>query len=205
MVESQLRMEQIIAELDANITTEEHVNYMVTKSATVTTRTDNVYFSVRQGIRKPTPCQSPMHKSVLCTRYSTLDERRNFLNNNNMCFNCGREGHFVKDCTREGCRRWQGRKHNHVLCPHRMELGKHRNVPQNTSTMKTSTAPTMQKSAHAQQETHGGRARTTGRITQAHPIQIYAKNTETQDQEKSTWGRRPHSTSKHFNFSSTPG
>ncbi|KIH44359.1 zinc knuckle [Ancylostoma duodenale] len=132
MVESQWKTEEIIAELDANITMEEHVNGMVSKSATVPTRTDN---------------------------------------NNNMCLNCGREGHFVKDCTTEGCRRCQDRKHNHVLCPRRMELGKHRNLPQNTSTMKTSAAPTMQKPAHAQQRTDDEKTRTTGRITQAHPIQ----------------------------------
>ncbi|KAL6723659.1 hypothetical protein Aduo_018638 [Ancylostoma duodenale] len=187
MVESQWKMEEIIAELDANITMEEHVNDMVSKSATVTTRTDNVGFPMRQGIRKLTPCifcHSPMHKSALCTRYSTLEERRSFLQTNNMCLNCGREGHFVKDCTREGCRRCQGRKHNHVLCPQRMELGKHRNLPQNTSTMKTSAAPTMQKPAHAQQRTQGVKTRTTDRITQAHPIQICATDTEIQDQEK---------------------
>ncbi|KAK6733724.1 hypothetical protein RB195_017468 [Necator americanus] len=128
MVESQWKMEEIIAELDANIKMEEHVNDMVTKNATVTTRTESANFHMRQGVRKLTPCmfcQSPMHKSALCNRYSTVEEKRSFIQNNNMRLNCGREGHFVKDCTREGCRKCQGRKHNHVLCPQRIELGKH--------------------------------------------------------------------------------
>ncbi|KAK6744964.1 hypothetical protein RB195_011585 [Necator americanus] len=49
MVESQWKMEEIIAELDANITMEEHVNDMVTKNATVTTRTESANFHMRQG------------------------------------------------------------------------------------------------------------------------------------------------------------
>ncbi|KAK6733725.1 hypothetical protein RB195_017468 [Necator americanus] len=111
MVESQWKMEEIIAELDANIKMEEHVNDMVTKNATVTTRTESANFHMRQGVRKLTPCmfcQSPMHKSALCNRYSTVEEKRSFIQNNNMRLNCGREGHFVKDCTREGCRKCQG-------------------------------------------------------------------------------------------------
>ncbi|VDO78283.1 unnamed protein product [Heligmosomoides polygyrus] len=62
-------------------------------------------------------CNSTDHKSLVCPKYMTIAERRSFLQENKMCLNCGRDGHFVKDCTREGCRNCQGRKHYHALCP----------------------------------------------------------------------------------------
>ncbi|EYC39640.1 hypothetical protein Y032_0647g1093 [Ancylostoma ceylanicum] len=98
-----------------------------------------------------------------------------------MCLNCGREGHFVKDCTREGCRRCQGRKHNHVLCPQRIEFGKYGKTQLNTPTTKTPTG--RQNLAYAQQRTRNGRTRTTAKITQAHPVQVCPREDEMQDQD----------------------
>ncbi|KAK6762408.1 hypothetical protein RB195_023213 [Necator americanus] len=48
---------------------------------------------------------------------SSSSDRRIFLLNNNRCLNCGREGHFLAECTSKGCRNCNGQKHHHTICP----------------------------------------------------------------------------------------
>ncbi|KAK6023791.1 zinc knuckle, partial [Ostertagia ostertagi] len=62
-------------------------------------------------------CKSSEHRAIECPTYCTVAQRRDFLLERNMCLNCGREGHWVKDCKREGCRSCGGKKHNQVLVP----------------------------------------------------------------------------------------
>ncbi|VDP57014.1 unnamed protein product, partial [Heligmosomoides polygyrus] len=61
-------------------------------------------------------CFSEHHKSVTCTEYPTTSERRNIMQERKLCLNCGKPGHFIKQCASQGCRTCQGRRHHHTLC-----------------------------------------------------------------------------------------
>lgn len=47
----------------------------------------------------------------------------------NRCLNCGREGHFLSECTSKGCRNCEGRKHHHTLCPKHASTSTSRTPP----------------------------------------------------------------------------
>ncbi|KIH46918.1 zinc knuckle [Ancylostoma duodenale] len=94
MRECDWKMKDILATLDAYISTEERIADMVVKRV-------------------------QMH-----IKYSSADDRRQFCQASNRCLNCAREGHFVKECKKEGCKTCQGRKHHYTLCPQRISWKK---------------------------------------------------------------------------------
>ncbi|KAK6018102.1 zinc knuckle, partial [Ostertagia ostertagi] len=125
MDESHWKMMTMIETIDAFISTEERINEMVSKTLEASDRNE-LPWKQTSTVTVPIAqkgcmfCNSSEHRAVACPRYRTIAERRNFLLEKNMCLNCGREGHWVKDCSREGCRTCQGKKHNQVLCPERV-------------------------------------------------------------------------------------
>lgn len=58
------------------------------------------------------------HVLYRCPKYLAYDRdaREKFVKNNRLCLNCLRPGHFVRFCTRDGCIRCEGKKHNSTLC-----------------------------------------------------------------------------------------
>ncbi|KAK6043954.1 zinc knuckle [Cooperia oncophora] len=108
-------MQRIVDALDAQIATEERINSMVSSDINRDTERCNDFKKGSQGKtshnQNCTFCGSIEHRTASCSRYSTITERRNFLQEHGMCLNCGREGHFASNCTKEGCRNCQGKKH----------------------------------------------------------------------------------------------
>lgn len=120
-------------------------------------------------------CNSTDHKSLVCPKYMTIAERRSFLQENKMCLNCGRDGHFVKDCTREGCRNCQGRKHYHALCPLKERSKVFIVVAQQSLHSKTSSSKREQPTvAHpsAGTDPRSSRSQRQHKIAQATPVQV---------------------------------
>lgn len=66
------------------------------------------------------------HYLFRCPKYLARDriEREKFLKNNRLCLNCLRPGHFAQSCSRNGCNRCDGKKHNSTICEGNPFLGK---------------------------------------------------------------------------------
>ncbi|XGW10982.1 hypothetical protein V3C99_012462 [Haemonchus contortus] len=109
---------------------------MVTKGSTGNERTNEVPVRTRGLLGKRTKsdecmfCASQRHKSSTCTQYATITERRNIMLERKLCLNCGKPGHFLKECTSQGCRARQGKRHHHTLCPQRTKDQKNATVAQ---------------------------------------------------------------------------
>ncbi|KAK6027815.1 zinc knuckle, partial [Ostertagia ostertagi] len=110
MEESQWKMAIIVEAVDTQISTEERIDEMVNKQGIA-------YDDRESGWRKTFIASTTQKTCMFCKSsehrpsYGTIAERRNFLFKRNMCLNCGREGHWVKDCKREGYRSCGGKKH----------------------------------------------------------------------------------------------
>ena len=69
--------------------------------------------------RKPCTCvycERGDHVSSACTRLTTLDERKKFLAQKGMCFNCTRTKHRAADCkSRSKCQK-SGKRHHTSIC-----------------------------------------------------------------------------------------
>ncbi|KAK6031354.1 hypothetical protein OSTOST_02496, partial [Ostertagia ostertagi] len=107
-------LSDILLHLDKIIGREEHINYMINKNpAPSKSNTAKVTNSAHQkSAVMVTPClfcNATNHKSVACTKYATIEERRNFFRGSNRCLNCGARA--VRNCG--------GKKHHHTLCPSR--------------------------------------------------------------------------------------
>ncbi|VDO90156.1 unnamed protein product, partial [Haemonchus placei] len=57
------------------------------------------------------------HKSLSCSQYPTISERRTAMQERKLCLNCGKSGHFATQCKSQGCRNCKGTRHHHTLCP----------------------------------------------------------------------------------------
>ncbi|KAL6739167.1 hypothetical protein Aduo_012650 [Ancylostoma duodenale] len=123
MQESDWKMRDILTVLDNQITTEERIKEMVDKCDHLSKRSYGGEFrpqntkSMVQASLSCMFCKAPDHRTLWCKKYPTPMERRNYLRSHNLCLNCAREGHFVKDCTRDGCKLCNGKKHHYSLCP----------------------------------------------------------------------------------------
>lgn len=117
-------MRDILSDLDKLISTEERINDMVNRITCVDTRANvgerKRFFSKEVQMNAPCIfCGGTDHKSVFCYKYTTLADRRAAFRENSRCLNCGIPGHFVKECTKSGCKTCKGQKHHHTLCPQR--------------------------------------------------------------------------------------
>ncbi|KAK6029719.1 zinc knuckle, partial [Ostertagia ostertagi] len=117
--ESDWKMQDLLRELDHHITTEERITDMVKTRNPNTTLKDSSRDSPAPSPKNPQCmfCASPYHKSLSCTRYPTISERRLAMQQRKLCLNCGKQGHFVTQCRSQGCRNCSGTRHHHTLCP----------------------------------------------------------------------------------------
>ncbi|KAK6734150.1 hypothetical protein RB195_017742 [Necator americanus] len=129
-------MRDVLSELDDLITTQEQISEMIDsipnkcddRSRDSHNNNRSKKFLMKNATTKPDPnacmfCGSTQHKSADCTRIPSIHQRRTYMQQHRRCLNCGKEGHFVKDCTSKGCRYCTGMKHHHTLCPQRHNLG----------------------------------------------------------------------------------
>ncbi|KAK6030989.1 zinc knuckle [Ostertagia ostertagi] len=187
MSENAWKMQSIVDALDAHIATEERINSMVNDDLNGDTER-------RQGFKQGSMskishhqncmfCGSPEHRTASCSRYSTIAERRNFLQEHGMCLNCGREGHFASNCTKEGCRNCQGKKHFHALCPQRQTMvTQTKHFAPTTPTPSSSATKMIGPKSQPTSTARNNRNSQTQRSAQAHPIQVRTTN----EQEKNT-------------------
>ncbi|EGT56869.1 hypothetical protein CAEBREN_25289 [Caenorhabditis brenneri] len=61
-------------------------------------------------------CNRKNHSTVECKTVRTLEDRKEFIKNNNLCFNCMNSGHRLHDCKSNACRKCNT-KHNTAICP----------------------------------------------------------------------------------------
>ncbi|KAK6030665.1 zinc knuckle [Ostertagia ostertagi] len=211
MPEEAWKMQDMIEALDAHIGTEERINSMV--------KIDMGKESERgEGSkRRPTKphnhsncifCDSTEHRAAGCSRYSTIAERRNFLQENKMCLNCGRKGHFASQCSKEGCRLCQGTKHFYALCPQRQSIDNPIKSEMKPTIVQPTQPSSKKPSVRAQLNTNTKNKRNTetSKITQAHPIRLCAAEENIQEEEgqeikgNSYHSFMPHSTMQKENI-----
>ena len=80
-------------------------------------------FAAKQGDlkhRKCVYCEDTSHVSRECPKISTLDERKRFLAQRHLCFNCTSSGHQASNCRNKYSCRNCGRRHHTSICD-RME------------------------------------------------------------------------------------
>ncbi|VDK45704.1 unnamed protein product, partial [Cylicostephanus goldi] len=116
--EEDWRINELLEELDKQITKEERINGMVTE---VKIGRNN---KIRENPPNQNPivpvclfCKSTWHRSMFCSKYATIEQRRKFFEENKRCYNCAKEGHSSKQCTAISCKLCSGKKHHHTLCP----------------------------------------------------------------------------------------
>ena len=88
-------------------------------------RNEEHWFAKEGGERDSADCQrsrgTPVcmyckkdHSGDSCTTFSTLETRRKFFFDNQLCYNCGRAGHPVVKCRSRGCHKCNGRHHTSI-------------------------------------------------------------------------------------------
>ncbi|KAK6030215.1 zinc knuckle [Ostertagia ostertagi] len=125
MTEHTWMMQDILKDLDQVIETEEQIKHMMQRTSNTsrpsTKSTENgAKYAQKAGIFCIF-CAASDHKSLLCTKYASPEDRKKMFLDQDRCLNCGTPGHFTKACTKEGCRLCDGKKHHHTLCPIRMK------------------------------------------------------------------------------------
>uniref|UniRef100_A0A7I5ED04 CCHC-type domain-containing protein n=1 Tax=Haemonchus contortus TaxID=6289 RepID=A0A7I5ED04_HAECO len=120
-------MQDLLKDLDKVIETEEQIRYMMRRTNN-SNRTgikgggaENGTKHAQKGNTFCIFCASSDHKSLLCTKYASPEDRKRVFLDQGRCLNCGTPGHFTKACTKEGCRLCDGKKHHHTLCPAKMK------------------------------------------------------------------------------------
>ncbi|EGT42388.1 hypothetical protein CAEBREN_16468 [Caenorhabditis brenneri] len=81
-------------------------------------------------------CNRKNHSTVECKTVRTLEDRKEFIKNNNLCFNCMNSGHRLHDCKSNACRKCNT-KHNTAICPKNQNIERKSEYPRN----KESSAP----------------------------------------------------------------
>ncbi|XP_068738114.1 uncharacterized protein [Montipora capricornis] len=79
-------------------------------------------FAAKQGDlkqRKCIYCEDTSHVSWECPKISTLDERKKFLAERHLCFNCTNSGHQASKCGNKYSCRNCGRRHHTSICDRR--------------------------------------------------------------------------------------
>ena len=79
-------------------------------------------FAAKQGDlkqRKCVYCEDTSHVSWECPKISTLDERKKFLAQRRLCFNCTNSGHQASKCGNKYSCRNCGRRHHTSICDRR--------------------------------------------------------------------------------------
>ncbi|VDO14527.1 unnamed protein product [Haemonchus placei] len=120
-------MQDLLKDLDQVIETEEQIRYMMRRTNNSNHTgikgggAENGTKHAQKGNTFCIFCASSDHKSLLCTKYASPEDRKRVFLDQGRCLNCGTPGHFTKACTKEGCRLCDGKKHHHTLCPAKMK------------------------------------------------------------------------------------
>ncbi|EFP08221.1 hypothetical protein CRE_16927 [Caenorhabditis remanei] len=116
---------EILDALDVIITIEEAAQ----RSKTVPEKEDRTIFAVKKSHshQKCKFCQRENHSTIECRTVSTLEDRREFIKTNNLCFNCINGGHRIQECKSSACRKCNT-KHNSAICPKNLQIAR-KNVP----------------------------------------------------------------------------
>ncbi|KAK6019005.1 zinc knuckle [Ostertagia ostertagi] len=180
-------MQHVVQLLDQLISTEERINDMVAIRNTdneVPSKSKNLPWKSSRG-DECMFCASQHHKSSICTQYATIPERRNIMLERKLCLNCGKPGHFLKECTSQGCRTCQGKRHHHTLCPQRTQGQKSFNVAPAQPTKKAPPKGPLPKSPTKSYGMHQrAREQPKREDTHVNPIQITSiGDTTAQDDE----------------------
>ncbi|PIC47835.1 hypothetical protein B9Z55_007041 [Caenorhabditis nigoni] len=61
-------------------------------------------------------CSRNNHASYECKTVATLNDRRDYVKNKQLCYNCMNSGHTSRECRSPKCRKCD-KKHNSALCP----------------------------------------------------------------------------------------
>ncbi|KAL6724038.1 hypothetical protein Aduo_018972 [Ancylostoma duodenale] len=204
--DSDWKMEDILSALDCLLTTDEQINEMVE---------DRNYQDPKEDTRKPTTknkpfsqspsacifCNSTKHRGVACFKYPRIPERRTFLQQDNRCLNCAREGHFATQCPANGCQLCPGKRHHHTICPQRVTTA---------STPTSSEAPPVNERQKASAQTTAPKKTSSTPIRRtvkqprvpqfasAHPVQ-----TRTETTQEAKQGKRQDTTILHSSDGNT--
>ncbi|EFP04546.1 hypothetical protein CRE_31303 [Caenorhabditis remanei] len=125
----------ILEALDIIITIEESAQRSEMK---VNEKEDRNVFSVRkpQQNKKCRFCQRTNHSSAECKTVASLEDRREFIKMNNLCFNCLNSGHRLSECKSSECRKCQV-KHNQAICHRNPNVVRKNNFQKNPPTYKS--------------------------------------------------------------------
>uniref|UniRef100_A0A7I4Y2Q8 CCHC-type domain-containing protein n=1 Tax=Haemonchus contortus TaxID=6289 RepID=A0A7I4Y2Q8_HAECO len=116
--ESNWKMQDLLKDLDQHISKEERINDMVkSKNTTHAKLIPKHTFGLNSKNQQCMFCSSMQHKSLSCSQYPTISERRTAMQERKLCLNCGKSGHFATQCKSQGCRNCKGTRHHHTLCP----------------------------------------------------------------------------------------
>ncbi|EGT48054.1 hypothetical protein CAEBREN_31598, partial [Caenorhabditis brenneri] len=104
----------LLKELDLLITIEESAQ----QSVKSTEKEERTVLAVKGSPQNKTCkfCNRKNHSTIECRTVQTLEDRRKFVKDNNLCFLCLIGGHRVSECKFSECRKCQ-QKHNQALCP----------------------------------------------------------------------------------------
>ncbi|EFP13529.1 hypothetical protein CRE_10496 [Caenorhabditis remanei] len=125
----------ILEALDIIITIEESAQRSEMK---VNEKEDRNVFSVRkpQQNKRCRFCQRTNHTSAECKTVASLEDRREFIKMNNLCFNCLNSGHRLSECKSSECRKCQV-KHNQAICHRNPNVVRKNNFQKNPPTYKS--------------------------------------------------------------------
>ncbi|VDL70784.1 unnamed protein product [Nippostrongylus brasiliensis] len=107
-------MDNLLSTLDMIISNEEKIAFFTTKSTTPQQqlpRREKPY--KEQPLRGSFACMycGAEHKATSCTKYSTAQERTNYLREHKLCFICASPQHTTSECKKRVCFACQGRHH----------------------------------------------------------------------------------------------
>ncbi|VDL74292.1 unnamed protein product, partial [Nippostrongylus brasiliensis] len=93
-----------------------------------------------QSLRQIQPCMycNQPHKAASCTRYSTPQERANYLRQHKLCMICASPQHSTEECKRRNCFTCQGR--HHTSCCFRQKIAPEANPTQQNEKQPSTTA-----------------------------------------------------------------
>ncbi|RCN43499.1 zinc knuckle [Ancylostoma caninum] len=126
-------VQELLAELDKSIATEERVAEMLRDTEPYALRGDKAQRVERRfdrpqnrnapaAHRKCLYCEGDDHNSLRCSKVRMIKDRIEFLKGNKLCMNCGKQDHFAQDCVSKGCARCDRKKHHFSICPKLLEV-----------------------------------------------------------------------------------
>ncbi|KIH69183.1 zinc knuckle [Ancylostoma duodenale] len=117
-------VQELLAELDKSIATEERVAEMLRDTepyncAVIKLKEKR---NAPAAHRKCLYCEGDDHNSLRCSKVRVMKDRIESLKGYKLCLNCGKQDHFAQDCVSKGCARCDRKKHHFSICPRLLEV-----------------------------------------------------------------------------------